>query len=44
MLDFETYPNTFINHGNFKLKRFFEATLKDGEIIYKTKITYDEPI
>ena len=37
MLDSEEYPNSFIEYGNLKIE-FYEAKLKDGEIICKAKI------
>ncbi len=37
MLDFESYPKSFIIHGNLKIE-FYEPELKDGKVICKAKI------
>ena len=37
MLDYESYPNLFITHGNFKIE-LYEAELLDGEIICNARI------
>ena len=37
MLDDESYPNAFINYGNFKID-FYDAKFINGEIICKAKI------